>query len=211
MQSSAMAVATEIDEGLAAHVNPCYKFILFVGPSGVGKTSFVEALRQRDNRFRSLLSVTTRKPRDTDLEGEYQYVTLEQFEEWEAQDDFQWKVPKGQNGCRYGTLKCSVVEAKLAQFPTVFHLEPDTVPDLLKAVGVEVVCMIFLTAGSDQVKGRLRRRDDGMPEAHFEQREKTLVWEDDARKSGLPYRFVANPNGGLAEAVTQVVQIITEP
>lgn len=83
--------------------------ILFVisAPSGAGKTTLVEALRQTPNLFYSV-SCTTRAPRGGEIEGEdYQFF---------ADADFQARVKAGDflehaqvHGDCYGTLRKPVI------------------------------------------------------------------------------------------------------
>src|ERR1700689_5236632 len=58
-------------------------------PSGAGKTSLVKALMEREPRIRFSVSYTTRKPRPNEVPGrDYHFVTMEQFAEMVARDEF---------------------------------------------------------------------------------------------------------------------------
>ncbi len=51
------------------------------GPSGVGKNSVISALRERYNDIRHSVSVTTRKPRENEIDGvHYYFRTKAEFE-----------------------------------------------------------------------------------------------------------------------------------
>ena len=53
--------------------------LTITGPSASGKTSLARALRLQIPGAVVLTSVTTRKPRPSDLPGEYKYETQEGF------------------------------------------------------------------------------------------------------------------------------------
>jgi guanylate kinase len=78
--------------------------LLFVvsGPSGAGKDTLVDALRQRLPRLRYSVSATTREPRPGEVEGEhYFFLMREEFERRRAAGGFlEWRE---YNGNLYGT------------------------------------------------------------------------------------------------------------
>src|SRR5688572_11579107 len=92
MQSSAMELPTETDKGLAKLINPRYKLVVFLGPSGIGKNTFAREFLQRDVRSSRVLSVTTRPPRQSDRKNEYEYVDELEFQRRKEQGLFAWVV-----------------------------------------------------------------------------------------------------------------------
>jgi guanylate kinase len=83
--------------------------ILFVisAPSGAGKTTLVEALRQTPNLFYSV-SCTTRAPRTGEIDGEdYQFLSDKDFRARVEADDFLEHVRV--HGDYYGTLRKPVL------------------------------------------------------------------------------------------------------
>ena len=82
--------------------------IVLSGPSGVGKSTLVEAVRQRHPELEFSISCTTRRPRGAEQHGrEYYFLT---------EDDFDGRVNRGEFleyagvfAHRYGTLKSEVV------------------------------------------------------------------------------------------------------
>ena len=89
--------------------------LLFVvsGPSGAGKDTLVDALRERMPRMRYSVSATTRPPRPGETEGEhYFFVTHSAFEERQAAGGFlEWRE---YNENLYGTPR-DFMESTLAQ------------------------------------------------------------------------------------------------
>lgn len=89
--------------------------LLFVvsGPSGAGKDTLVDALRERMPRMRYSVSATTRAPRPGETEGEhYFFVTRPAFEARQAKGGFlEWRE---YNDNLYGTPR-DFMESTLAQ------------------------------------------------------------------------------------------------
>lgn len=89
--------------------------LLFVvsGPSGAGKDTLVEALRQQLPRLKYSVSATTRDPRPGEIEGEhYFFLTREEFERRLAAGGFlEWRE---YNGNLYGTPR-DYVERSLTE------------------------------------------------------------------------------------------------
>lgn len=84
--------------------------LLFVvsGPSGAGKDTLVDALRERSPRLHYSVSATTREPRDGEREGEhYFFLTRKEFERRRNADGFlEWRE---YNGNLYGTPRDYVI------------------------------------------------------------------------------------------------------
>ena len=91
-------------------MTPQRRGILFVisAPSGAGKTTLCNALRQTPDFIYSV-SCTTRAPRQGEIDGEdYFFLTRERFEQRAANGDFlEWANVHGQ---LYGTLRETVLD-----------------------------------------------------------------------------------------------------
>ena len=89
--------------------------LLFVvsGPSGAGKDTLVEALRERTPRLLYSISATTRAPRDGEIDGEhYFFLSHAEFEgRRERGELLEWRE---YNGNLYGTPR-DYIEANLLQ------------------------------------------------------------------------------------------------
>ncbi len=81
------------------------KIIFVSGPSGVGKGTLINALRERHLDWVFPPSCTTRKPRPGEKEGEtYYFIDKDDFDKKiEAGDFLEYAIVHGGN--RYGTLK----------------------------------------------------------------------------------------------------------
>jgi guanylate kinase len=93
------------------------KLFVISGPSGAGKSALVSELLKRIPQLEKSISVTTRKPRKGEKDGEsYFFVSTEEFEAKIKRGEFlEWaKV----HGNLYGTLS-SLVEEKLKKGKSV--------------------------------------------------------------------------------------------
>ncbi len=88
--------------------------ILFLlsAPSGAGKTTLCDALRQNPD-FYYTVSCTTREPRPGEIDGEdYHFISTSEFDRRVAAGDFLEHATVHEH--RYGTLRAPVVEHLLA-------------------------------------------------------------------------------------------------
>lgn len=86
------------------------KLVIVSGFSGVGKGTVVKALLDKYDDYVLSISMTTRKPREGELEGvNYYFVSDEQFEEMIKQDGFLEYA--GYVGHYYGTPKKLVLDS----------------------------------------------------------------------------------------------------
>ena len=77
-------------------------------PSGTGKSAVVKEILQRDPHIKFSVSVTTRKPREGEVDGkDYYFINDKQYDEFLAQDAF-YEYVDSQYGSRYGTLRSEV-------------------------------------------------------------------------------------------------------
>ena len=96
--------------------------LIISGPSGTGKGTLVKKLMDSDPSFRFSCSVTTRKPRDNEIEGvHYHFVTEEAFDRLVSENAFLEHATV--HGHRYGTLRAPV-ERLMADYVSVFILPP---------------------------------------------------------------------------------------
>jgi guanylate kinase len=117
--------------------------LLFVvsGPSGAGKDTVVDALRERMPRLRYSVSATTREPRPGEREGEsYFFVTRPKFETMSRRGEF--LETKEYNDNLYGTPR-SFVERTLADGYDVI-MKPEVNGALAIKRGFEAAVLIFL-------------------------------------------------------------------
>ncbi|HWH31866.1 MAG TPA: guanylate kinase [Egibacteraceae bacterium] len=113
------------------------RLVVISGPSGVGKGTVVDALRERRPSLRVSVSATTRPRRPHEVHGEhYFFLSREQFDGLVAADGFlEWAEF---NGNRYGTPLQAVLDALAEGHTVLLEIEVqgalqvrDRVPDAL--------------------------------------------------------------------------------
>ena len=87
------------------------KLVVLSAPSGTGKTTICKKLLKLNKNWKFSVSLTTRPPRDGEIDGEdYIYINKEKFEHYVKFGDFiEWEWVHGN---RYGTL-CEPLEQAL--------------------------------------------------------------------------------------------------
>ena len=82
--------------------------VVISSPSGTGKTTICKKLISNDNNLHLSISVTTRKKRDTEIEGvDYFFKTKQDFISLKKEDEFIETAVVFDNF--YGTLKKEVI------------------------------------------------------------------------------------------------------
>ncbi|MGB5168645.1 MAG: guanylate kinase [Acidimicrobiia bacterium] len=174
------------------------------GPSGVGKSSVIDAVLDRSGAAFSV-SATTRSPRAGEVDGEdYWFVDHEAFTELVASGGMLEWAEYG--GYRYGTPLAPVVETLAVGTHVVLDIENDGAHQVKEAYPSAV--LVFLMPPSrTELEHRLRSRGDTTD--HDIERRLAVADEQilDARESYD--HLVVNDN--LEGAISQVVSILEGP
>lgn len=191
------------------------RLITFTGPSGTGKTTLIQLVRERFPEMRMITNTTTREARKSDLPGEYEYVTRETFGEIERDGEFLWTSPHTQN--RYGTARrhlMSVLNDSTALGIT--HLSPDVMEILYgilrqKDEWVQTSISFFLENPTSEGTLWERLQERGETDAFIAQRlSEERHWTRDAHRLDVPFRFVPG-DVSLEEAFNFVLAAIASP
>ena len=98
------------------------KLIVLSAPSGTGKTSICKELLKRNKEWKFSVSVTTRLPRNGEIDGkDYTFISNSDFEHFVKFGDFiEWEIVHGN---KYGTLWSSVDEAISSSEVMIFDID----------------------------------------------------------------------------------------
>lgn len=176
--------------------------IILHGPSGVGKDTVIDILRERDHVHRPT-STTDRAPREDEVDGShYHFVTTEQFNEKVARDEFI------EHSVVYGQLKGlerTELEGPLSEGKDII-IRTDVQGARAWRELLEGAVFVFLT-GDDEatMRARLEGRQTE-DQASLEERVSVLQEElDDIANNDY---VVLNRQGHVEEAVRQLEEIL---
>ncbi len=184
------------------------RIISISGASASGKTTVARELLSSLHGSLMLLSVTTRLRRPSDVPGEYQYVSQEEFDKLDRDDSFLWSV--GAHGNRYGTLRSSV-EAACAGSTSIAIL---TIPAAEKLAaflterfpGVSFSPIYLRTGDITLLEKRLRGRGDSEDDIRI-RIEECKTWNELAAHSFVPFQTIdaSSPLPAMVEETKKVL------
>ena len=137
------------------------RLIVLSGPGGVGKSTVVANLRSNRNFFLSV-SVTTRVPRQGEIDGEsYHFVSPEIFQKMIDENDFlEWADFAG---ARYGTPRTPVEDALNSGFNVLLEIEIQGARQVKRAKPEAL--MVFLEPPTfEELEERIKSRGTDTPE-----------------------------------------------
>lgn len=184
------------------------KLFIILGPSGSGKGTVIQALRDRHPDFFFPLSCTTRPPRPTERDGEvYHFVTEQEFDAHIAAGDFlEWAVVH--HDYRYGTLKKPIVDALALGKTVIREVDVQGLDSLRKIFRKDQIFAIFITTPSWEIlRARILRRSAINPAA-LEKRRQSFLKEMEWAK--LCDAVVQSDEGKIAQAIAHVEILINK-
>jgi len=183
---------------------PDGKLLVVSGPSGVGKSSVIDAVLERPGAAFSV-SATTRSPRPGELDGEdYWYVDHEAFSELvDSGGMLEWAE---YGGYRYGTPRAPVVETLTSGTHVILDIENDGAHQVKHSY--PSATLVFLMPPSRaELEHRLRSRGDTAD--HDIERRLAVADEQILDACEFYDRLVVNDN--LESAISEVVSILEVP
>jgi guanylate kinase len=138
------------------HVYEDFLPLIVTSPSGAGKTTLVRRLLARYPDMTQSVSVTTRAPREGEVDGrDYHFVTVQDFRAMEARGAFaEWAEVHGH---LYGTSLEKMIEARLRLRGMVFVIDTQGARQL-KARVPEAIGVFVLPPSLTELERRLRGR-----------------------------------------------------
>ena len=134
-----------------------YKPIIVLGPSGVGKSTLINALvKKYPSAFGFSVSYTTRSPRPGEVDGvNYNFVTKDKFKQMILQDDFiEWAEVHTN---MYGTAKSQIRQIQAQQKIPLLDIDVQGTENFLKAFPETNTLFIF-PPSKESIEKRLRGR-----------------------------------------------------
>lgn len=192
------AASTGSDDGVPVPAG----LTVLSGPSGVGKSTVVQAIRRNCPQVWLSVSVTTRQPRRGELHGrEYFFVGEREFEEMASSGELlEWARFAGNY---YGTPRAPVAERLAAGVPGL--LEVDVVGARQVRLAVPDALLVFLAPPSwEELVRRLTTRETESAEV-IEQRLEAARAELRA-ESEFDVTLV---NTSVTDVCTQLVALMT--
>jgi guanylate kinase len=176
--------------------------VVISGPSGVGKDTLIERLRERDPSLRYSVSYTTRKPRGGEVEGvSYFYVNRERFEELIKQGFFLEYATY--NGNYYGTPAAAVEEARAAGHDILLKIEVHGAAQV-RPRAPDALFIFIAPPSTEELVRRQEGREGGVPADDMAERLKIAETE---MKHSTEYDHVVI-NDELERAAGEVLEII---
>ena len=174
--------------------------LIFYGPSGTGKGTLVKKLMDSDPSFRFSCSVTTRKPRDNEIEGvHYHFVTEEAFDRLVSENAFLEHATV--HGHRYGTLRAPVERMMAEGYNVLLDIDPQGAITVMQNAD-DYVSVFILPPSFEDLRVRLHTRNTDDP-VEIERRLKNARGE--VQKIDRYQYAVVNDNLELAFAQLQSI------
>lgn len=176
--------------------------IVISGPSGVGKDTLIQRLRELDSSLQYSISYTTRKPRQGEADGvNYFFVDRQRFEKLIAQGFFLEHATY--NGNYYGTPAEAVNKAREAGHDILLKIEVQGAEQVRKRAPDGLFIFIAPPSKEELIR-RQELRQGADPEEDMAERRKIAETE---MTHASKYDFVVI-NDDLERAVAEVLEII---
>ena len=180
------------------------QLIVISGPSGVGKDSVIDMMKQEKKPYYFCVTATPRAKRPTEIDGvHYQFMTRETFEQMLGGGDLlehafvygNWYgVPKPQIRHALADGKDVILKVDVQGAATIKRLVPNAV-------------FIFVAPGSmSELSNRLQARKT---ESSNDMDLRLKTAESEMKEMSKFDYIVINPDGGLDKCVSTIESIIT--
>jgi guanylate kinase len=183
------------------------KIFFIVGPSGVGKGTLVNQLRERHPEFCFPPSVTTRPPRSGEVTGQqYEFVSEDEFANYEKNGELlEWALVHGLY--RYGTLKKLILDPAQAGQVVIREVDIQGLVSIRQNLAAELFCAIFVAPPDlEALHERILRRQPDISAEELTHRLASA--EKELAQKELADVVVTSREGEMAELVEKVERVI---
>lgn len=195
-----MNESSESDFTSLIYVRPAFPVVVS-GPSGVGKTSIVQAALEQRPEWRASISTTTRPPRQGEVSGQaYDFVSPDEFEGLKASGAFLETAQV--HGFLYGTPRSRLEEFLKQGRVVVLNLDTQGGTSLRNAFH-NGVSIFILPPSIEVLRERLQHRNTDPPEVVERRLENARL---ELRQVSQYSYVIVNEN--LQQAVRQLIGII---
>lgn len=171
-------------------------------PSGAGKSTLTRYVMERFEDIQLSVSVTTRKPREGEIEGvHYHFIDKERFEQYIEEDKFIEYAKVFDN--YYGTLKSQVEDSISKGMDVIFDVDWQGVQQMSEYFFDDIVKIFILPPSIEELRSRLYTRASDTAEVI----ENRMMQAMDEISHYAEYEWVII-NDDLEEAKAKLVSII---
>ena len=173
-------------------------------PSGTGKSAVVKEILRRDPNIKFSVSVTTRQPREGEVDGvDYYFITDKQYDEFLAQDAF-YEYVDSQYGSRYGTLRSEVDSFINVGEDVLFDMDSAGARQMKEKAKDDVVTIYLLPPSIKELRRRLENR--GTDSKEIIDKRMNMILDKITHWDEFDYVIV---NVNLEETIIKVQKIIS--
>jgi guanylate kinase len=177
--------------------------LVLSSPSGAGKTTITRRLLERDPALALSVSVTTRPPRQSEIDGrDYWFIDQARFDEMVATGELLEHATVF--GHCYGTPRQPIETALAAGYDIVTDIDWQGTQQLAARLPDDLVKVFILPPSTEALQDRLRRRAQDSAEIVAARMAKSS--EEMSHWSEYEYVVV---NSDIDESVSQVQAIVT--
>ncbi len=177
-------------------------FFVLTGPSGVGKTTIMDSLLEKDDRLTYSVSHTTRKKRPEESDGrDYYFVERDEFEQMKEEGGFlEWAEIYGDY---YGTSRAEIEEIEGSSRDPFLDIDVQGATQLRKDPSLEAVFVFLAPPSLEELEERMVNRGSENAETR---KERIQVARDELARIGEFDYLVVNDD--LGRAIDDLASII---
>ena len=178
--------------------------IIISSPSGAGKTSICKKLVEIDSKINPSVSVTTRKSRKNEVEGEdYIFISNDDFNKKVLNDEFLEYAEVFNN--KYGTLSKSTSELIEKGHDVLFDIDWQGAQQISQGNN-DILTIFILPPSKEEIEKRLKKREAENFEDTDIVKERMQKFEDEL-SHWKEYDYVVT-NDNFEDCISEIIKII---